>query len=86
MRTVTAEQLARAYSYHQPQEGLNPNNPDVQRIFQNWLDRLTTPKHGVAMSNWCGKVTFALFTALGMRQPKTKADTIKALQGAGVMP
>jgi len=55
---------------------------DVERIFNNWLERyLQEPELGICTvkTAWGGKVTAALFKALGIKQPRTKPTMLRAL-------
>jgi NADH pyrophosphatase NudC (nudix superfamily) len=72
---ITPKALNRAYmilnpgEHHDTPEGI----ADGERIMGNWLERLKTePDKAVALSNWAGKVTTALFCVLGLKVPKTK--------------
>jgi hypothetical protein len=52
----------------------------IVRPFANWLDRYgKDPAQVIATANWGGKVTGALFSALGIRRPKTKKAMLNAL-------
>jgi hypothetical protein len=55
---------------------------DVERIFNNWLERyLQEPELAICTvkTAWGGKVTAALFKALGIKQPRTKPAMLRAL-------
>jgi|SRR5215213_1063655 len=55
---------------------------DVERIFNNWLERyLQEPELAICTvkTAWGGKVTAALFEALGIKQPRTKPAMLRAL-------
>ncbi len=55
---------------------------DVERIFNNWLKRyLEEPELAICVvkTAWGGKVTTALFKALGIKQPRTKPAMLRAL-------
>ena len=89
MKTVTPTQLLDAYNELNPGEHSIPEHhdpstfrADVERIFNNWLTRYRdSPELAltVGKSNWGGKVTTALFKALGIKQPKTKSAMLRAL-------
>lgn len=79
MKTVSPEALARSYAALYPTEAL-PLTADTFSIFANWLTRYqATPDKALATVNWAGKVTKALFVALGIKQPRIKADMVAAL-------
>lgn len=79
MKTVSPKSLARAYTALNPTEKL-PLDADTYRIFNNWLERYQSePSKALATVNWGGKVTSALFVALGIKQPRTKAAMMEAL-------
>ena len=78
MKTVTPEQLAKAYVTLYPSELISPNNTPEQclqqitEIMRNWLKHYhIDPQRNISGSNWYGKVTKALFLALEIKQPKT---------------
>ena len=89
MKTVTPAQLVDAYNQLNPGEhtipehqDASPFRADLERIFNNWLTLyIDNPKLAVSVgkSNWRGKVTTALFNALGIKQPKTKSAMLRAL-------
>jgi|GEM_PF-2226888 len=87
MKTVTAAQLVAAYDSlypgeHAPVEGvdLTKHRSDIEDTFRRWLDRYREfPEAVLATANWGGKVTTALFKALGIKQPRTKAAMMRAL-------
>lgn len=89
MKTVTPGQLVDAYNELNPREHGTPEHQDpstaradLERIFNNWLTSyLDNPKLtlSVGKTNWGGKVTAALFKALGIKQPKTKSAMLRAL-------
>jgi hypothetical protein len=89
MKTVTPAQLVDAYNQLNPGEHRIPEHQDasifradLERIFNNWLTLyIDNPKLAVSVgkSNWGGKVTTALFKALGIKQPKTKSAMLRAL-------
>ena len=89
MKTVTPAQLLDAYSVLHPTEHKAPEHQDLsaaradlERIFDNWLKRyLDNPQLAlsIAKTNWGGKVTTALFKALGIKQPKTESAMLRAL-------
>jgi hypothetical protein len=77
--TTTPEKLAAAYAGLYPSEG--GTSSEVVRIFGNWLERYNrNPESAIATCNWCGKVTRALFAAVGIKQPKTKREMLKVLE------
>lgn len=77
MKTVTAQQLARAYAIMNPQEG---STAAIEETMGNWLARYERkPSAAIATTNWAGKVTAALFKALGIQQPKTKTRMLEVL-------
>jgi hypothetical protein len=89
MKTVTPTQLLNAYNDLNPQEHVC-NSPkdsasvreDVERIFQNWLRRYHDHPElalSVVKTSWSGKLTTALFKALGIKRPKTKSAMLRAL-------
>jgi len=89
MKSVTPAQLVDAYNQLNPGEHTIPEHydastfrADLERIFNNWLTLyLDKPELAVSVgkSNWGGKVTPALFKALGIKQPKTKSAMLRAL-------
>lgn len=81
MKTVTPKQLTSAYKELFP-TGIRPeDDEDMHRIFGNWLALYNTnPEAAISVSNWGGKVTKALFKALDVKMPKTKAAMMKILQ------
>jgi hypothetical protein len=89
MKTVTPAQLLDAYNVLHPTEHRTPEHQnvaasraDLERIFNNWLERyLDNPELALSTgkTNWGGKVTTALFKALGIKQPKTKSAMLRAL-------
>lgn len=95
MKTVTPTQLVNAYDELNPGEHsrayLAPTGgqadptqgrADVERIFNNWLERyLQEPELAICTvkTAWGGKVTAALFKALGIKQPRTKPAMLRAL-------
>ncbi len=89
MKTVTPAQLVDAYNELNPREHRIPEHQDpasaradLERIFNNWLKRyLDNPELAISVvkTNWGGKVTTALFKALAIKQPKTKAAMLRAL-------
>ena len=89
MKTVTPAQLLDAYNALHPTEHKTPQHQDLtaaradlERIFNNWLKRyLDNPEMALSIgkTNWGGKVTTALFKALGIKQPKTKSAMLRAL-------
>ncbi len=92
MKTVTPAQLLDAYNVLHPTEHKTPQHQDLTaaradlerifNIFNNWLKRyLDNPETtlSIGKTNWGGKVTSALFKALGIKQPKTKSAMLRAL-------
>ena len=78
MKTVTPPKLCLAYRELYP--GEISDIADGERIMGNWLDRYTRyPLDSIRTQNWHGKVTTALFKALGLKQPKTKRDMVRIL-------
>ena len=78
MKTVSPTELNRAYMELYP--GENHDNPDCERIMGNWLERYRNqPDCAIATQNWCGKVTKALFKALGLKQPRIKREMLEML-------
>lgn len=81
MKTCTPRQLADAYDALNPEEAqrqiahMRANNIDVtdserERPFRNWLAVYESmPVDALAIANWRGKVTKALFHALGIKPP-----------------
>jgi hypothetical protein len=82
VKTVTAEELTRAYQTLFPQEVKNDSDfQETERILGNWLKGyVESPELKLATTNWCGKVTKALFLALNIKMPKTKKDMLVALE------
>lgn len=77
---VSASRLALAYHELFPGEFELRNLPEVQGTMQNWLDRFhQEPEKAIATTNWAGKVTQALFYALGLDTPKTKKAMLELL-------
>jgi hypothetical protein len=87
LKTVAAPDLITAYNTlypgeHTPVEGvdLEKHRSDIQDTFQRWLERYGEfPETALATTNWHGKVTKALFEALGIKQPRTKTGMLRAL-------
>lgn len=78
---VSSSRLALAYKELFPGEFDLKNLPEIEQTMQNWLDRYySEPDKAIATQNWTGKVTQALFHALGIKQPKTKADMLDILK------
>ncbi len=74
---VSSSRLTLAYKELFPGEFDLKNLPEIEQTMQNWLDRYySEPDKAIATQNWAGKVTQALFHALGIEQPKTKEDAI----------
>ena len=90
MKTTTAEALIAAYDSlypgeHAPVEGVDlaKHQADMERTFSNWLARYKEfPEATLATTNWEGKVTKALFKALEIKQPRTKATMATASMNA----
>jgi len=79
MKTTTPQKLAASYAQLNPSENL-PLNEDVFRIMRNWLNGYAeNPDRHVAMSNYYGKVTRALFHALGFKMSRTKKEALSIL-------
>jgi hypothetical protein len=86
LKTVTPTQLVDAYDTLNPGEHRdangNRNQADLERIFGNWLETYERDPDKalcVVKTAWGGKVTTALFRALEIKQPRTKAAMIAAL-------
>jgi len=92
MKTCTPRELADAYDTLNPEEAerqkahLRANNIGItdkerEEPFRNWLITYkSNPFVGLATKNWYGKVTSALFLALGIKQPKTKQAMFESLE------
>ena len=85
MKQVTSLELAKAYGELNPNENFKFDTAeqvaDLMRIFGNWLEAYSRkPESRIATCNWMGKVTKALFYALGMKQPRTKKAMLEALK------
>lgn len=86
MKTTTPQFLAKSYAALNPDERL-PLCQDTFTTFGNWLERYQRePDKALATTNWCGKVTRALFHSLGMKCPRTKGAMIAALTETEVAP
>jgi hypothetical protein len=87
MKTVNAAQLIAAYDSLHPGElapvdgvDLAKHQADIERTFTTWLARYKEfPEAALATTKWGGKVTKALFKALGINQPRTKAAMMRSL-------
>lgn len=87
MKTVTAAELVAAYdalypNEHKPVDGVDllKHKADIETTFSRWLDRYREfPDLALATTNWQGKVTTALFKALGIKQPRLKTAMLRAL-------
>lgn len=78
---VSAGRLALAYGELFPGEFELKNLPQIVDTMSNWLDRFREePEKAVATTNWAGKVTQALFHALGLDQPKTKKAMLEIMK------
>lgn len=79
MRIVTPQQLCQAYRTLNP--GEISHAAEGVRILGNWLQRyLAHPDQAIAADgNWHGKVTAALFHALGLKLPRTKRERLVVL-------
>lgn len=78
MKTVTPQRLNRAYMDLFP--GENRDTAECETIMGNWLERYQQdPAKAIATQNWYGKVTQALFKALGLKQPRSKREMLIAL-------
>ena len=85
MKGVSAEILLDSYVKLQPGEAISmlKNRADAVHTVGNWLSRYKgRPELALAVSNktWAGKMTRALFDALGIKCPKTKGEMYKALE------
>lgn len=82
MKTVTEEELSRAYQSLFPEEVKTDSDlEETKRILGNWLHEYTEcPAKKLATTNWCGKVTKALFLAFGIKTPRTKKEMLAILQ------
>ena len=86
MKTITPLELVKAYEELNPLECLTVTE-DTLRIFGNWLSRYNAdPSGALATANWGGKVTRALFRALGLKCPRTKGAMLEILEGRGKCP
>ena len=80
MKTVTAEQLYKAYVELYPTEAAPPSDNDPHGPYRGWLARYKdSDGQCIATQNWSGKVTRALFRALKTKQPRAKRDMLAAL-------
>lgn len=104
MKTSTPKQLADAYDALYPEEAarqiahLRANNLGItdserEHPFRNWLTAYEShPVDALAIANWRGKVTKALFHALGIKQPARLGQMITVLEclcstcGATILP
>lgn len=78
---VSAARLAIAYGELFPREFDQRDLPQLEHTMGNWLERFQeNPAKTIATANWAGKVTQALFRALGLKQPKTKAAMLELLR------
>ena len=78
MKTVTPAQLAVAYCELYPSENPPAQHEDAMR---NWLARYESGDgRTIARANWYGKVTRALFRAIDLKQPRTVAEMVDALE------
>lgn len=78
---VTAGRLALAYGELNPGEFELKNLPEIEEAMGNWLEKLSQqPEKAIATTNWAGKVTQALFYALGIDSPKTKKSMLELLE------
>jgi len=78
---VSASRLALAYGELFPGEFELKDLPQIEDTIGNWLDRFRQePEKAIATTNWAGKVTQALFYALGLEQPKTKKAMLEMLK------
>ncbi|WDH82444.1 hypothetical protein PUW24_06130 [Paenibacillus urinalis] len=82
LKTVTAEELTKAYQTLFPQEVKTESDfKETERILGNWLKGYAEcPEQKLATTNWCGKVTKALFLALNIKMPRTKKEMLVVLQ------
>ena len=80
MKTVAAPELAKAYASLYPAECKPENQSELEAILSKWLETYShDPSRMISVSNWYGKVTKALFQALGEKQPKTKTLMLESL-------
>jgi len=80
---VSAGRLALAYKELFPGEFDLKNLPEIEETMGNWLERYyREPEKAIATQNWTGKVTQALFHALGIGQPKTKKAMLELLKNS----
>ena len=60
--------------------GENHDTLECETIMGNWLEAYQNdPPSRIATQNWRGKVTKALFLALGIKQPRRKDDMLAKL-------
>lgn len=80
---VSPSRLALAYGELFPGEFTPKDLPQLVNTMSNWLERYhAAPEQAIATKNWAGKVTQALFFALGLQQPRTKKDMLAVLTRA----
>lgn len=72
------DKLIDAYEELYPDE--RTDREDARRIYGNWLEVYKQdPKKAVAKANWYGKVTKAMFRALGVKQPRSVKEMLRVL-------
>jgi hypothetical protein len=60
---------------------ISPKEGELHEPFENWLHTYNhAPERAIATQNWHGKVTAALFAALGIAKPRTKTAMLAALR------
>lgn len=80
---VSSSRLTLAYGELFPGEFTLKDLPQLVNTMSNWLERYhAAPEQAIATTNWTGKVTQALFFALGLQQPRTKKDMLAVLTRA----
>ena len=81
MKTVTPEALADAYcKLYTGEDYGKEHRPEMVCILNNWLRRYEAdPGKALSAVNWYGKATRALFTALGLKMPRTKTAMLQEL-------
>ena len=59
------------------------HHEELRAILCGWLNRyIHNPEDAIATQNWYGKVTRALFDAVGIKLPKTKKEMLVMLQSS----
>jgi hypothetical protein len=80
MPIPTAADLTRSYKALYPNEIDEGRESEHEEVLGRWLLRCAgDPASAVATSNWAGKVTRALFHALGEPMQRTKGDMVSVL-------